>query len=312
MKILIFGAGQFGAAYKEYFDKKQEEWQASIVTGVDIRDLEQVRHVVKEALPEIIINVAARTNLDWCEQNQLECFHVNTLGADNVGRACQEQGVYLVHMSSGCLQESKTAQEIHSEEDIPDPLSFYSWTKVWAENLLQERAQKRGIAAEMTAPLKVLILRPRQPLSAKVSPRNALAKMLTYTKFVDTPNSCTIVDDLMRATEELIKKNATGVFNVVNQGITSPYEIALFLKEIIKPEMRFEKIIKEELNKMTLAKRIDSVLSTKKLESIGIRLPEIHSRLREIVLHLKENLTSAKGQEVMKEVEEETKAKLSL
>lgn len=312
MKILIFGKGQLGAAYKEYFDSKADQWPAEFALDVDIRDLAAVERIIKEKKPEAVINVAAQTNLDWCEKNQVECFEVNTLGADNVARACQEAGIYLAHMSSGCMQESKTASEIHGEADTPNPLSFYSWTKVWAENLLGERAQKRGVAADMPTPLQVLILRPRQLLSAKVSPRNALAKMLTYDKFVDTPNSCTVVEDLMLATEELIKQKATGVFNVANPGVTSPFEIATLLKELIKPEMRFEKITKEELNKMTLAKRIDSVLSTKKLEGVGIKMPPLNKRLREIILQLKENLASPEGQAVMEATKKETEAKLGL
>lgn len=310
MKILIFGHGQLGTVYKEYFDKKPREWQAEFAEGVDICDLEAVRQALIQLKPEVVLNVAAQTNLDWCEVNQLECVRVNTLGADNVGRACQEAGIYLVHMSSGCIQESKTADEIHSEEDSPNPLSFYSWTKVWAENLLLDRQQGRGIGADIGKPLKILILRPRQLLSAKINPRNALAKMLTYNQFVDTPNSCTVIEDLLWATAELIKKNITGVYNVVNPGVTTPYEIVLLLKEIIKPEMKIELISKEELNKMTLAKRIDSVLSVKKLEALGIRLPEIRVRLREVIAELGENLKGSQGAEIMKKVEEETKLKL--
>ncbi|MEK7606996.1 MAG: sugar nucleotide-binding protein [Patescibacteria group bacterium] len=310
MRILIFGKGQLGNAYQEYFGAL-EGWKTSFAEGVDIRNPAAVGEALDREKPDVALNAAAKTNIDWCEENQLECFDINTRGADMAARECQKRGVYLVHISSGCVQESKTANDVHTEEDAPNPLCFYSWTKVWAENLLMDRLQGRGIASDIGKPLRVLILRPRQLLSSKLSPRNALVKMLTYTKFVDTPNSCTVIEDLMRATRELVDRGATGIYNVANLGVTTPYEIAGMLREQIRQEMSFEKISKEELNRTTRAKRIDCVLSIKKLELLEIKPPEIHGRLREVILELKKNL-EAGGREVLQAVEKETKEKLNL
>lgn len=309
-KALIFGKGQLGEEYHGYFSANPA-YTVSVAEGIDIRDLNGVRQAIISARPDIVFNTAAKTDIDWCETNRLETFAVNALGADQLGRVCQELGIYFVHISRGCVQESKTADEIRGEDDVPNPLCFYAWCKVWAENLLMDRLNRRGIGSDFEKPLKILILRPRQLLSAKLSKRNALAKMLTYDKFVDTPNSCTVVEDLMRATEELISRGATGIYNVANPGVTSPYKIANLLKELVRPEMQFKKISKEELNWMTLARRIDSVLSLRKLESAGIKLPNIDDRLREIILELKNNLEGG-GAELLDEVAQATKAKLSL
>ncbi len=228
MKFLIFGNGQMGQAFHSFLSKQAGE-EVKIAVGVDIRNKEDVDRVVGEERPDAIINCAGKTNLDWCEENRLECFNVNTIGSNVVGEIAQNRGVYLVHLSSGCLQESLTAEEAHKEEDPPHPTSYYSWTKVWAENLLLECARRKN--------LKVLIIRGRQLVSAVASPRNALTKMLTYTKFVDTPNSITVVEDMVDATYQLIKKKATGVYNIANPGIMSPYRIAELLKELVRPDM---------------------------------------------------------------------------
>ncbi len=221
-----------------------------------------------------------------------------------VGKICQERKIYLLHISSGCVLESKSADDAQTEFVVPSPLCFYSWTKVWAEEMLSHRQRKHG--------LKVLLLRPRQLLSAKIDPRNALTKMLTYTKFIDTPNSCTVVEDLMEVTKQLLERDEVGVFNVVNPGVTTPYEIAVALKEIVKPEMEFVKISKAELNKMTLAERVDAVLDTKKLNDLGIHLKEIHARMRVIMRELKVNMTSAGAEKAMEKTSQETEEKLGL
>lgn len=308
-KILIFGKGQLGNSYFDYFQKGK--YQVKFGES-DITKIAEVEKEIQNLKPDIVINTAAKTNIDWCEIHREEAFKVNTLGADNLGLVCQKKKIYLVHLSSGCLQESRSAADKHLETDPVNPLCFYSWTKVWAENLLLDRINKRGIGQDFPYPLQALILRPRQLLSAFLSPRNALLKMLTYQNFVDTPNSCTVVEDLLYATEELIKRKAIGVFNVVNPGVTSPYKIALLLKKEIRPGMRIRKISKEKLNKMTLAKRIDSVLSTEKLENLGIKLPPLEKRLPEIVSVLKKNLASLEGQKVFLAVQAETRKKLSL
>lgn len=299
--ILIFGHGQLGAFYRDYFSARGV---TVVAPDVDIRDAAGVRMMVHNAKPDVVINVAAKTNIDWCEQNKLMAFDINTLGAANIGAACAEQGVYLVHLSSGCVQESKTRDEVWCEEDPVAPLCFYSWTKVWAENLLNDLARRHG--------LKALILRPRQLLSAMVSPRNAVTKLLTYRTFIDTANSCTIVEDLMRVTEALIAQDATGTYNVVNPGIITPYEIALLLREVIKPDMVIEKISKDVLNAMTLAKRVDCVLSGEKLAGLGIMLKDIHERLREILYQFKERLQTDEGRAALARTSEETSRKLSL
>lgn len=301
MKVLIFGQGQLGTYYKNYYQAKGD---TVINDRVDIRDANAVHAAVESAKPDLVINAAAKTDIDWCEQHRTEAFEVNTLGADTVAAACAATGTYLYQISSGCVQESKSAEEVHTEDEPPTPLCFYSWTKVWAENLVLDRVRRQG--------LRALILRPRQLLSATVSPRNAVTKFLTYKKFIDTPNSCTIVEDLLDVTDQLVTRGVTGVYNVVNPGIITPFQVATLLKEIVKPEMEFVKISKDELNAMTLATRVDCVLSGAKLESLGIQLKEIHERLAEILHLFKQNLAKEESIAAMAKTEADTAHKLGL
>lgn len=299
-KILIFGKGQLGTLYREYYETRE---CAVSVSTVDIRDAKAVLAEVQAQTPDLIINAAAKTSIDWCEDNREECFAVNTLGADNIAAAAEQSGVYLMHISSGCVQESIDETDIKSEEDEPNPLCFYTWTKVWAENLLLDRMTRGKLA--------VLILRPRQLLSATVSNRNALVKMLTYSKFIDTANSCTVVEDLLEVSAQLVEKDVLGVVNVANPGVTSPYKIAEMLRDRINPNMQLEKISKDELNKMTKARRIDCVLDTQRLGSLGIVLPDLSQRLVEIVDQLKVNLQTDEGKQVLETTVGETQAKLN-
>lgn len=302
MKIVIFGMGQVGTQLRDFFVSKRES-VVGLDSTIDIRDAHAVETAIDEHRPDVVVNAVAKTSIDWCEENKTESFAVNTLGAENIGKACASRNVYLIHISSGCVQESPTADIIHKEEDPPTPLCFYAWTKVWAEELLMSVVQRNS--------LKVLIVRPRQLISASLSRVNALVKMLTYKQFIDTAQSCTVVEDLLSVIYELITRNAIGTYNVVNPGTLTPYEMAGMLKEIIDPTMEFRKISKDELNQITRVRRIDTVLSTEKLNALGITLPEIHERVRAIIETLRDSIHSGNGEAILAQTRQDTVKKVS-
>lgn len=292
-RILIFGDGQIGNFYLSYFKNKGQE--ASISSSTDIRDLNQVIKAIEEYQPTTVINTAAMTNLEWCGTNRLEAFDVNVLGASTVAKACGQKGVYLVHFSSGCIFSSSDGKDSKIETDTPNPSSYYGWTKVWSEEM---------VTFERPENFKCLILRPRQPVSTQVNHKNMLVKMLTFSKFIDTANSGTVIEDLMDWTDQLIDKQATGVLHVANTGWTTPYNIGLMIKEYILPDLQPEKISKAELDKMTPNTRVDTVLDVGRLKDLGIIVKPYEDRLREVIKQLGDNVRSMDKNELKKQLEE--------
>lgn len=55
----------------------------AIVSATDITKAGEIKQAVREAKPTIVVNTAAKTSIDWCEQNKPQAFAVNTLGAFN-------------------------------------------------------------------------------------------------------------------------------------------------------------------------------------------------------------------------------------
>ena len=280
MSILIFGNGQVGNVYLEHYVASGKT--ATIAVGVDITDAEQVRAAIERYAPSIVINTAAATSLEWCGLNRARAFEVNVLGAANVARACDRRGAYLVHFSSGCIFSSLDGYDARTEEDRPDPSSYYGWTKAWSEDL---------VMFERTKDFRCLILRPRQPVSSHVNHKNMLVKMLTFSKFVDTPNSGTVIEDLMHWTDALVERGVTGVFHVANSGWTTPYQIGLMLQKYVLPDMTVERIEKSELDRMTPNTRVDTVLDVTKMESLGIKVDGYEKRLEDTIRRLGENIT---------------------
>lgn len=290
-RILIFGDGQIGNLYFNFFKSKNFVVK---IAGADITKISSVKLAITKFKPTVVINTAAKTNLEWDAKNKLETFNVNVLGVDNIAQICDEKGIYIVHLSSGCILESKNGKDLKNEESVVHPISYYSWTKVWAENILTFKRSKS---------FKYLILRPRQPISGNVSYKNMLVKMLTFTRFIDIPNSGTVLEDLMEWTHELIKKRTVGIVHVANDGWVTPYEIGLLLKKHILPSLPVNKITKEQLNKMTPERRVDTVLDVSKLKGIVKSVRPYRQRLEETIILLGENLRKTDPSVIKKELD---------
>lgn len=290
-RVLIFGNGQVGNFYNNFFIEKGLD---SKIADADITNKFDVEEKIKQYKPTIVINTAAKTNLEWCGKNKLEAFNVNVLGADNVAQVCDEQEIYFIHLSSGCIFESKDKNDWKTEDSKPEPAAFYSWTKVWSEELIKFKKSNN---------FKYLILRPRQPVSSQINYKNMLIKFLTFTKFVDTPNTGTVIEDLVQWTFELLETKPVGVLNIANEGFTTPYKIALMLKKFVLPELPIEKISKEELDKMTPNKRVDTILDVSKLKSLVKNVGSYEQRLEETIKDLAMNFRSQSAEKVKEEME---------
>ncbi|MFH0906654.1 MAG: sugar nucleotide-binding protein [bacterium] len=289
-KILIFGGGQIGNLYLKYFIKEKISVK---LDKADITDIKQISRAINSFKPSVVINTAAFTNLEECNDNKLEAFKVNVLGADNLAQACDKKGIYFIHFSSGCIFQSKDKNDAKKEDDLPEPVAYYSFTKVWSEQLVKFNKSSN---------FKYLILRPRQPVSSEVNYKNMLMKLLTFTKFVDTPNSGTVLEDLMDWTNQIIKKKPIGVFHVVNPGFSTPYRIGLMLKKHILPSLQVKKISKKELDKIVPNKRVDTILNIDKFKSLGIKPMPFEKRLEETIIKLGENIRKADKDELKEQL----------
>jgi dTDP-4-dehydrorhamnose reductase len=274
------------------------------ISTLDILDESALEREFDAYAPDVVINTAAKTNIDWCESHRDITFRVNVLGSDTVAKHCARRGVYLVQFSSGCLQESRGPDDVKREGDAINPLCFYAWTKAWAEHLIGDRCEREG--------LKALFIRPRLLMSSRLSNRNSILKLMTYSRFVDIAQSATIAEDMANVVWQLVSKRAVGAYNVANPGLISPWEIAEMLRETIDPDFSPVKIQLDELNSFTQVRRIRTVLSTDRLREREIELPEIKAGLRRTLLGLKQQISTERGREVLALTRRDTREKLRL
>jgi len=265
MKVLIFGSkGYLGT----YFQKLYPEAETP---RVDIANASEVAEALDEFKPDVVINAAGKTgrpNVDWCEDNKLETLHSNVTGPLVILSECAQRELYWVHLSSGCIYEGDNGGKGFSEEDPPNfSGSYYSRTKAWADQILKE--------------FPVLVLRLRMPFDGTKEERNLISKLTNYSRVLDAQNSLTYIPDLMDAAEQLIKKRAIGIYNIVNEGVISPYEIMEMYKEIVDQPHEFDRLTLEELHEVTKAPRSNCVLDGSKLKGEGIEIRPVKEAVEE-------------------------------
>lgn len=274
MKMLIFGKGYIASKFKEHFGDSAE------ISDVRVEGLNEVKAELERVKPDVVVNCAGKTgrpNVDWCEDHKGETLFGNVTVPLILARACEEQGVYMVHIGSGCVYEGYNNGEGFSEDDEPNFAgSYYSRTKAWSERMLMD--------------FPVLQMRLRMPFDSVPSERNFVTKITKYNKVISVPNSISVLEDFMKAAEMLIAKKATGVYNVTNPGTIDHKTILDMYIELVDPNYKYELFSLEELAKVTKAGRSNCGLSVKKLETEGIHLRPVEQAVRESLIEYRKHL----------------------
>ena len=143
-KILVTGCnGQLGRAIrKEYAASDVEFINTDVVAGngivsLDITNIDAVMEMVKDTKPDIIINCAAHTNVDKCEEQQDLAYKINAIGPRNLSIASSEIGAKMIHISTDYVFEGNGTRP-YTEFDAPNPVSAYGKTKLEGEKFVQQ------------------------------------------------------------------------------------------------------------------------------------------------------------------------------
>jgi len=272
MKILIIGKGYVGK-------RCHDAWSDSVLSTERINSKEDVLKLLDEHKPDAVLNAAGvrgKPNVDWCETHQLETILGNTKLPITIAEACQDRGVYLLHIGSGCIFYGDSPHEDKKwrEEDMGNPTEVtYSRTK-WAADLVLSTLPNLGIA------------RIRMPIDYIPSSQNMIDKLITYPKVIDVENSVTIVDDMVDVFRQLMERKSKGIFHVTNPGTLKHREIVSLYEELVDPNHTNEWISNEDLVKQGLATkgRSNNFLASENLAKIGIEMREVNEAMRDTMV----------------------------
>lgn len=138
MKTLITGAnGMMGNALCSLLRAQGNyDLHATDIHELDVREQMHVDTVIQESRPDIILHLAALTDVDYCEKNPHEAYHTNTIGTQNLALACQRYNIPMLYVSTLSVFDGTKPDPYH-EYDRPNPQSHYSNSKYQGELIIQ-------------------------------------------------------------------------------------------------------------------------------------------------------------------------------
>jgi dTDP-4-dehydrorhamnose reductase len=227
MRILVTGSsGQLGSDVVEIL-RGRHDILARKRSDLDIADLAAVEKVMESFTPAIVINCAAYTRVDDCEEQRQLAFTVNATGPENLALCVSRYGGKLIHISTDYVFDgARKAPSPYAEEDEPAPVSYYGQTKLEGERVIRELAQRCIIVR--TAWLYGVVGRnfPKTILKLAIQDPKKTIKVVN-----DQFGSLTWSYRLARQIARLIEVDGQGIYHAAAEGYSSWYEGAVtFLK----------------------------------------------------------------------------------
>jgi dTDP-4-dehydrorhamnose reductase len=133
MKLLVFGSkGLIGTAVTRICKEDKIECIPFSREEVDITHYDGVRGVIKRSSPTVVINAAGIVGINPCEKDPVTAFKVNTEAVYNMAKACKEQEIQLVQLSTHNVFDG-TKIGPYNVCDKPNPIQMYGITKYASE-----------------------------------------------------------------------------------------------------------------------------------------------------------------------------------
>jgi dTDP-4-dehydrorhamnose reductase len=225
--------------------------------------------LIDNTQPDWVINCAALAIVDACENEPELAKRLNIELPQKLAAYVTRGGARLVHLSTDAVFDGRRGD--YTEEDVPNPLSVYSKTKLAGEQAVLE-ANPEAVVARINV------------FGWSLSGSRSLGEWFYYNLnagkqvmgFTDVFFCPLLVNDLAGVLLQMLSLNLKGLYHAVSQECLSKYHFGLSLarrfgldESLIKPASVDEARLKAvRSNNLTLR-------SDKLAEALGYQLPTV-------------------------------------
>lgn len=124
----VYGAARTLASRSAHYPP---DLLARITPAVDARQFEQVRHLLDELRPDVVINGVGVIKQRPEVTEAVPTIALNALFPHLLAEACAQRGSRLVHVSTDCVFSGQRGG--YTEDDLPDPADLYGRSKLIGE-----------------------------------------------------------------------------------------------------------------------------------------------------------------------------------
>lgn len=101
--------------------------------ALDVRDFGAVQRTMGEVRPDMVLHLAAETNLETCEADQDGAYRTNTIGTQHIALACRDRDATMVYISTAGVFDGLKRDGPYTEFDEPNPINVYGDSKYQGE-----------------------------------------------------------------------------------------------------------------------------------------------------------------------------------
>jgi dTDP-4-dehydrorhamnose reductase len=243
MKILATGlTGLVGSRFTDFFENIHEIENINLENRINILDTQEIEKVITSSDAEIVLHMAAKTNVDGCEEDMAKdkeilamedvsfrekawkelqsAYAVNVFGTQNIVNACKKANKKIVYISTDFVFNGQ--KKSYSEEDEPEPINWYAKTKYEGEKLITNSGLDY-IIVRIAYPYRAFFKR-GDFVRGLINKLEKKEKLEMITDHIMVP---TFIDDIVNAIDALIQQNQNGIFHVVGSQTITPYQAAI-------------------------------------------------------------------------------------
>lgn len=226
------------------------DWHTEIVKTTrqdfDITDLKAMTDYfdrLRDGI-EIIIHMAAETDVDKCEKDFDHAYLVNTIGTKNAVYQAMRHNVPMLYISTvGVFGGDGRMGPFHELSDAC-PANTYGLTKLYGETIVKNHLSKYfivrpgwmmgGVKKDKKFVMKIV----KQILDGK-------KEIFAIDEIIGSP---TYSKELIMTISRLIRTDLWGTYHCTNNGKMSRYEVAKFICEQIDPSIKVTPVKSDYFN----------------------------------------------------------------
>ena len=264
MKILITGCtGQVGYALVKNLSNHQIV--ALTRKDCDLSKPDEIKRIIDQNLPDLIINPAAYTNVDQAENDKQLAYRINCDAPKVMAQKAYECDIPLIHFSTDYIFNGKKYCS-YEEDDIAQPLGVYGKSKLAGEDAIKEVDGQFYIFR--TSWVYSNIGNNFFLTMKKLSDEKDELKIVSNQYGVPTSNY--FIAQQINKIIPFINKGNTGMYHLVPDGSCSWYEFAKQIIVKINPDFNLKNIspIDSKKYKSKAKRPQNSVLSNKKVKQV--------------------------------------------
>jgi len=218
VRVLVTGAnGMLGTGLVPVLQHRHQVWGID-VNDCDICDAGAISALLHTRRPELVIHLAAYTNVDGCEANPRIAEEANSIGTRNIATACAEVDAAMLYVSTDYVFDG-TKISAYLEDDPPNPISVYGKSKWHGEQHVRAILKRSFITR--TSWLYGPNGKNFVTTILKASHQQKVLRVVN-----DQHGSPTYTRHLALKIAELVETHAYGVYHATGSGTCSWFEFA--------------------------------------------------------------------------------------